>query len=75
MRLILTTATLLASLALAGCLGGGAEPPPPSSTPTTAATCEAMRPAMPIRYSSKSDTLETVKQVREVNARYAAACP
>lgn len=69
-----TIATLLASLALAGCLAGSAEPPPPSSTPTTAATCEALRPDMPIRYSSKADTPETVRQVKAVNARFSAAC-
>lgn len=72
MRQTLTTATLLASLALAGC---NDSPPPVTSAPRTPAVCEALRPAMPVRYSSKADTQETVRQVREVNARYLAACP
>lgn len=74
--MIRTTATTLAvSLLLAGCLGSQDAPPPVSAVPTTAAACEALRPDMPIRYSGKSDTPETVRQVRAVNARFAAACP
>lgn len=60
-------------LLLAGCLGNDA-PPPVSTIPTTAAACEALRPGFPITYSGKGDTAETVRQVRAVNARFAAAC-
>lgn len=59
---------------LAGCIPGSS-PPPVSALPTTAAACEAMRPAFPITYSGKSDTEETVRQVRVANARFAASCP
>ncbi len=67
-------AAALSFLLLSGCLGNDA-PPPVTAIPTAAAACEALRPDMPIRYSSKSDTPETVKQVRAVNARFASACP
>ena len=30
---------------------------------------------MPISYSGSRDTLETVKGVRQANARFATACP
>lgn len=66
-------AAALLCVFLSGCLSNEA-PPPVSAIPTTSATCEALRPDMPIRYSSKGDTVETVKQVRAVNARFAAAC-
>lgn len=62
------------ALLLAGCMPGSS-PPPVTAIPTTAAACEAMRPAMPITYSSKSDTPETVRQVRAANARFTSACP
>lgn len=70
-----TATTLAASLFLAACGGPQGAAPPVSAVPTTAAACEALRPDMPIRYSSKGDTPETVRQVRAVNARFAAACP
>lgn len=71
----LSTATIaILALLLAGCMPKSA-PPPVTAIPTTAAACEALRPDMPITYSSKSDTPETVKQVRAVNARFASACP
>lgn len=74
--MIRTIATIAASLALGGCLGGGsAAPPPVTSSPRTPAVCEALRPAMPISYSGSRDTPETVKGVRQANARFAAACP
>lgn len=76
MPTIRTTATLCsASLLLVACSLGQDAPPPVTAIPTTAAACEALRPDMPIRYSGKSDTAETVRQVRAVNARFAAACP
>lgn len=68
-------ATIAASLALGGCLGDGSTPPPITAMPTSAAACEALRPAMPISYSSSRDTPETVKGVRQANARFKAACP
>lgn len=75
MTTIRTTATILAvSLGVAACTPAPT-PPPVTAIPTTAAACEALRPDMPIRYSSKSDTAETVRQVRAVNARFASACP
>lgn len=72
--MIRMTVTIAASLALGACLGG--EPPPPvTSAPRTPAVCEALRPAMPISYSSSKDTPETVRGVRQANARFQAACP
>lgn len=65
--------SLLSLLLLSGCLGN--DPPPVSALPTTAAACEALRPAFPITYSGKSDTPETLKQVRAANARFLASCP
>lgn len=75
MRSIRTTATILAGSLLAACGAPQGTVPPVSAVPTTAAACEALRPDMPIRYSGKGDTAETVRQVRAVNARFAAACP
>lgn len=72
--MIRTTATLAVSLALGGCLGGGSSLPL-TAAPRTPAVCEALRPAMPISYSSSKDTPETVKGVRQANARFSAACP
>lgn len=66
-------AAALSLLLLSGCLGNDG-PPPVTAIPTTAAACEALRPDMPIRYSGKGDTAETVRQVRAVNARFVAAC-
>lgn len=64
---------LIASLALlAACAPA---PPPVTGTSSTPAICEALRPAMPIQYSGTKDTPETVKQVRQANARFQAACP
>lgn len=60
-------------LLLAGCVTDN--PPPVTAAPRTPAVCEALRPSLPIRYSSKGDTAETVKQVKEANARFSAACP
>ena len=70
-----TIATIAASLALGGCFGGGSAPAPVTSSARTPAVCEALRPAMPISYSSTRDTPETVKGVRQANARFTAACP
>lgn len=57
-------------------LGACSQPPPPvTSAPRTPAVCEALRPALPISYSSSRDTPETVKGVRQANARFSAACP
>lgn len=50
-------------------------PSPVTSAPRTPAVCEALRPAMPISYSGSRDTRETVRNVREANARFEAACP
>ena len=67
-------------LALAGC-----SPPPPDTTPTTAAVCEALRPAMPIgevQYHGKTvdaDSKARIQaandRIREADARFASACP
>lgn len=73
--MIRTIATIAASLALGGCLGGGASPPPVTASARSPAVCEALRPAMPVSYSSRNDTPETVKGVRKINARFAGACP
>lgn len=73
-RVSIHAAAALSVLLLTGCLGNDS-PPPVTAIPTSAAACEALRPALPISYSSKSDTAETVRQVRAVNARFAAACP
>ena len=67
--------TIAASVLLAACSASQDTLQPVSALPTTAAACEALRPDMPIRYSGKQDTAATVRQVRSVNARYAAACP
>jgi len=72
-----TIALALASVALAGCLDDApapatAAPPPP---PRLEAACEAMRSAFPISFASPGDTPETVRQVREANARFAVTCP
>lgn len=72
-RVSIHAAAALSLLLLSGCLGN--DPPPVSALPTTAAACEALRPAFPITYSGKSDTPETVKQVRAANARFLASCP
>ena len=75
MTTIRTIATLCGASFLVACSGSQDAISPVSAIPTTAAACEALRPDMPIRYSSKSDSPETVRQVRAVNARYVAACP
>lgn len=72
--MIRTTAIIAASLALAGC-GFLPSSRPVTATPRNPAICEALRPAMPISYSSSKDTAETVKGVRQANARFASACP
>lgn len=59
-------------LALGAC---SQSPPPVTAAPRTPAVCEALRPAIPISYSSSKDTPETVKGVRQANARFTAACP
>jgi len=65
------TATIAASsLLLAAC----SSHPSVTATPRNNAVCLALQPAMPIQYSGKNDTPETVKQVRLANARYQAAC-
>lgn len=64
-----TIAIIAVSLLLAGCAGNYITPTPRNNT-----VCQAMSPAMPIQYSGKGDTPETVKQVRLANARYSAAC-
>jgi len=45
-----------------------------TATPRNNAVCLALQPAMPVTYSAKNDTPETVKGVRAANARYQAAC-
>lgn len=72
LRALASLATI--ALLLAACTTAPALPPV-TAIPTTAAACEALRPNLPIRYSSKGDTAETVRQVRAVNARFASACP
>lgn len=63
-RTILTAAL---SLALGGC---------DSLTVTTsdAAICEAMRPSFPIKFHGNTDSADTIKEIRQANARFAAAC-
>lgn len=65
----------LAGLLLVGVTACSQPPPPVTAAPRTPAVCEALRPAMPISYSGSRDTPETVKGVRQANARFAAACP
>ena len=67
-----TAAAVAILLALGAC---SQSPPPVTAAPRTPAVCEALRPAMPISYSSTRDTPETVKGVRQANARFTAACP
>ena len=75
MRLIRTISTLAASsLALAACMGDSA-PPPVTAIPTSAAACEAMRPAFPILFHGKTDAADTVVHIKAANARFAGACP
>lgn len=72
-RVSVHAATAVAILAF---LTACSQPPPPvTSAPRTPAVCEALRPALPISYSSSRDTPETVKGVRQANARFSAACP
>ena len=74
MRRIPTTLMLAASLVLAGCMGDAA-PPPVTAIPTSAAACEALRPAFPILYHGKTDAPDTQARIKSANARFAAACP
>jgi len=71
MRTIPIIATAASAL-LAGC--GDRHPPAVTATPRNNAVCLALQPAMPVTYSAKNDTPETVKGVRAANARYQAAC-
>ena len=65
-----------AALAIILALGACSQSPPPvTSAPRNPAVCEALRPALPISYSSSRDTPETVRGVRHANARFTAACP
>lgn len=85
MRLTRTIAPVVASLVLGGCIIGGDAAPPVTAVPTSAAACEAMRPAFPhpeLDYDSEHDTAATVadvkasnKRTRSLNARFAATCP
>jgi hypothetical protein len=57
------------SLALGGCATMGRAPP------SVAATCEALRPALPVKYHGNTMDAESVANVRAANARFRAACP
>ena len=48
--------------------------PKPQATVTLAGSCEAFRPAFPISYDKILDTAQTVKEVKQANARFASAC-
>jgi len=65
---------IAASVLLGGCVTTERHPPPVTATPRNNAVCLALQPAMPVSYSSKNDTPETVRGVRAANARYQAAC-
>lgn len=57
---------LASSLFLAAC--------GPTAGPTTSGICQALAPAMPIAYHGLSDTPDTIKRIRDANARFAAVC-
>ena len=40
-----------------------------------ALVCEALRPALPVKYHANSTDPETVGNIRQANARFTAACP
>ncbi len=63
-RTIWTASALL--LALAGCATTHAD---------DALVCEALRPALPVKYHANSTDPETVGNIRQANARFTAACP
>ena len=39
-----------------------------------ASVCQALNPGFPVTFSAAGDTPETIRQIRAVNARFAAAC-
>lgn len=43
--------------------------------PPAVGTCEAMRPAMPVKYHGASTDLETIGNIRRANARFLEVCP
>ncbi len=69
-RFTVHAAAALALIALSGCAGNSITP----GAPRNNAVCLALQPAMPIQYSGKGDTPETVRQVKQANARFQAAC-
>ncbi len=84
-----TLISIASAVALSGCalgdipLGERQRPPTPAPLPLVGA-CEALRPALPIKYKGGpdsrggrpgEDTASTVYQARDANARFAAACP
>lgn len=48
--------------------------PAPKAVVTVAGSCEAFRPAFPISYDSTKDSAQTVRGVRQANARFQSAC-
>lgn len=82
--MIRTISISVASLLVGGCSLLGSGPAPSAAVPATlVGACEAMRPALPIRYhggpdsmgGSGYDTPGTVAQIKDANARFRAACP
>lgn len=43
--------------------------------PAAAATCEALRPDMPVKYHGNTTDADTIANIRRANARFRAACP
>lgn len=74
MHLMRTISMLAGSIMLAGCMGDST-PPPVMSVPTSTGACEALRPAFPVLYHSKTDSVDTQERIKVVNARFAATCP
>lgn len=63
---------MIAALAVSALLAACA--PAPKPVGSLRGSCEVFRPAFPISYDRLKDTPETVKGVKQANARFASAC-
>lgn len=71
----MTRTILIACISAAGlgavvaCADLAAERRPPQ------ATCEALRPDLPVKYHGNTTDLETIGNIRRANARFREVCP